>query len=322
MKEWLLTYWQHLPQLMLNQKTWIAIADIVLVYVLIYRGLLLLRGTKAVRTLFGLLLLVIFYTIFKIMGLQTITWIFDQFFNSFVLVVLILFQDEIRRALSRMGINIVSREQLTEEAKEGVNRIVKAVGNLSTSKIGALIVLEREANVRDYIQEGTQLNSEIVEELLYSIFLPYSPLHDGAVLINNNKVISAGCFLPLTQNPSISKNLGTRHRAAIGLTESTDAIVVVVSETDGKISLCLDGVLNRGLDVSSLNNQLLALLDPRAVTGPQSKPTTTTDSQKPSTGPKKRRTTTGSQRRRTGSYPRIVKTESPEGSPSNPQDND
>lgn len=312
MKEWLLSHQETLIEVLFNKSTWLAVLDILLVYALIYWGLLLLRGTKSVRTLFGLLLLTIVYTTVRLMGLQTITWIFEQFFSSFILVILILFQDEIRRALSRLGISVFNQNRLSDEAKGGLNNIVKAVSSLSTSKIGALIVLERDADVKDFIQEGTQINSEIVEELLYSIFLPYSPLHDGAVLVRDNKLVSAGVFLPLAKNPNIAKSLGTRHRAAIGLTEQTDALVIVVSETDGKISLCSDGEINRGLDVASLNNQLLALLDPQGTPLPVPKT---------STGARSRRSSNPG-RRKTSSFPTFTKNASGEHPAVPPEDND
>lgn len=312
MKQWLLSHQETLLEVLFDKSTWLAVLDILLVYALIYWGLLLLRGTKSVRTLFGLLLLTIVYTSVRLMGLQTITWIFEQFFSSFILVILILFQDEIRRALSRLGISVFNQNRLTDEAKGGLNNIVKAVNSLSTSKIGALIVIERDADVKDFIQEGTMINSEIVEELLYSIFLPYSPLHDGAVIVRDNKLMSAGCFLPLTKNPSISKSLGTRHRAAIGLTEHTDSLVIVVSETDGKISLCSDGEINRGLDLASLNNQLLALLDPQGAPLPVPKTTT---------GQRKRRASNPG-RRKTSSFPRFNETVSGEHQTVTSEEND
>jgi uncharacterized protein (TIGR00159 family) len=244
---------------------WIALFDILLVYYLVYRGLLLLKGTKAVRMLLGLLLIIAAYFMSKQFGLQTFSWLLDQFFSSFILVVLIVFQEDLRRGLSRVGINPFQRGgRLSEDDISGLDEIVKASNVLSTKKIGALIVIEREGDIRDYVQEGTALDAVISEELLFSLFLPYSPLHDGAAVIHQGRVTRAGCFLPLTQNPEISRHLGTRHRAAIGLTEATDALVIVVSETDGQISLCRDGQIVRGLGPSALYNELLAALWPRA----------------------------------------------------------
>lgn len=267
MPAWLQQFWNHAPALLADKSTWIVIFDIILVYYLLYRGLLLLKGTKAVRMLLGLLLLVVLYFFSRYFGLKTITWILDHFFDSFILVVLILFQDDIRRGLSRFGLDpFGSQAQLSEEELAGLNELKKAVGTLSTRKIGALVVIEREADIRDYIQEGTLLDARISEEILFSVFLPYSPLHDGAVILHQGRITRAGCFLPLTQDASISKHLGTRHRAAIGLTETTDALVVVVSETDGKISLCRDGLIQRGHDPSSLYNELISILRPSGPT--------------------------------------------------------
>lgn len=294
-KEWFISFWNNFPDMLFYKKTWLAILDIALVYFLVYRGLLLFQGTKAVRTFFGLLLFLIVYSGTKLMGLQTISWIFDQFVNSFVLVLLILFQDEIRFTFNRLGINLYRRNQLTSEAKEGIHRLVKAVTTLSTRKVGALLVIERNAHIHDFIQDGTRMHADISEELLFSIFLPYSPIHDGAVLIRDNKIESAGCVLPLTQNPSVPKSLGTRHRAGIGISEKTDAVVIVVSETDGKISLCMDGQITRGLDTATLTNELLDLLGP---SGSQ------VTRQKPTTDPQQRRNT--GPRRRTGVYTTFV----------------
>ena len=247
-----------------DYATWLVLIDILLVFYIIYQGLLLLKGTKAVRMLLGLMLLVVFYFLSKFLRLHTVSWLLDQFFSSFILVVLILFQDDIRRALSRFGINPFGGSTINREELSRLEEVIKAVGTLSTKKIGALIIWEREADLLDYIQEGTELDAVISEELLFSLFLPYSPLHDGAVVIHQGRLVRAGCFLPLTQNPSISKHLGTRHRAAIGLTESTDALVIVVSETDGTISLCADGQIKRGLDTASIYNEMLAKLDGEA----------------------------------------------------------
>ncbi len=267
MREWLLQFTTNLGLTLAwpDRFFWVALFDILLVYYLLYRGLLLLKGTKAVRMLLGLLLVVASYFVSRQFGMQTFSFILDQFFNSFILVILIIFQDDLRRGLSRVGINPFQRGvRLSEEEMAGLDEMVKAVNVLSTKKVGALIVIERAADIRDHVQEGTPIDAVISEELLFSLFLPYSPLHDGAAVLHQGRIVRAGCFLPLTQNPEISKHLGTRHRAAIGLTESTDALVVVVSETDGKISLCRDGKITRGLDPSALYNEVLAALWPRA----------------------------------------------------------
>ena len=243
----------------------IVILDIALVYLLIYRGLLLIKGTKAVRMLLGLLLLIVGYFASRYFGLRTLTWMLDQFFGSFILLVLILFQDEIRRGLSRVGINpFTSSSQFVRGSAAALEEIVRAVQQLAAKRIGALIVLEREADVTDYIQEGVALDAKVSKEMLFSVFLPYSPMHDGAVIIQKGLLARAGCFLPLSDNPKLSRELGTRHRAAIGLSERTDALVVVVSETDGGISTCLDGEITRGLDQSGLYNVLLELFLPRS----------------------------------------------------------
>lgn len=285
MKELLFAYWNDLLSILLNKNILISLLEIFLVYILVYYILLGLKGKRAGRSILGLLILIIAYIISKIIQLQVITWIFDQFFNYFALVILILFREDVQRLLTRLSINIMSTEAFSEEEQTSFNQIVKAVGALSASKIGALIVITGKANLQDHIQVGTPIDSMVVEELIYSLFLPYSPLHDGALIIHQNRIERAGCFLPLTQNPSISKNLGTRHRAAIGLSETTDAIVIVVSETDGKISLCYDGAIQRGIDTSHLYNELLKFRAKPSQTKSQKKPTT--DPKKPTTDPKR-----------------------------------
>ena len=245
-----------------DRSVWIVVLDLLFVYYLLYRTLLLLKGTKAVSMFLGLLLLLVVYFAAQFFGLQTFSWLLGGFFNSFILVVLILFQEDLRRALAQVGINPFGRSSIGESDLAALEEIKRSVTDLSNKDIGALIVLQREADVMQHIQGGVELDATPSAELLFSVFIPYSPIHDGAVLIQNGRVSRAGCFLPLTQRLDISKHLGTRHRAAIGMSELTDALVVVVSETDGQISLCVDGEIRRGLDPSALYNELLTILSP------------------------------------------------------------
>ncbi len=261
MKEWFVQNLQNIFERFHEISVLTAIVDFILVFFLIWGSVFILKGTKTIRIILGLLLLSIFYAACKLLQLRAVTWILDQFFDSFILVILILFQEEIRRALSRIGINLkfLTLDRFSEEDAESLNQIVKSVGKLSTQSIGALIVIERSAEVLDYIQGGTELDSKVNDDLIFSIFLPYSPLHDGALLIKKNRIAYAGCVLPLSNDPNISKSLGTRHRAAIGLSERTDAVIIVVSETDGKISLCYEGLeekIVRGLNLAALHNEL------------------------------------------------------------------
>ncbi len=284
MKEWIFQNISNILQNLQNVSTAAAVIDFLLVFFLIWGSVMMLKGTKTIRILLGLLVLSMIYALCKIFQLRAITWILDQFFDSFILVVLILFQEEIRRALSHLGISLkfISIGRFSEEDAESLNQIVKAVGKFSTQMIGALIVIERSADVINYVQGGTELDAKVVDDLIFSIFLPYSPLHDGAIIVRKNRIAYAGCVLPLSNDPNISKSLGTRHRAAIGLIERTDAIVVVVSETDGKISLCYEGLENkivRGLNLAALHNELAQLFGisspppktPKTVTSPRTK---------------------------------------------------
>jgi uncharacterized protein (TIGR00159 family) len=233
--------------------------DIGIVAFLVYSLIELIRGTRAARMLVGLSVLVAIYLSSRLFDLYTLNWILDNFLSSVLLVLVIIFQDDIRRALVQVG----SRPFFGGVARLGgqdLDEIVRAVVALATRRIGALVVLERETGLNEFVEAGTPIDAEITEELLVSLFAPGSPLHDGACIIRKGRVTAAGCFLPLTANPDVSKALGTRHRAAIGVSEDTDAVVVVVSEEDGALSLVLDGRITRDLDAATLRGTLQPLL--------------------------------------------------------------
>jgi diadenylate cyclase len=238
---------------------WTALLDLVIVYYLVYISLILVRGTRTVPMAVGLLLLVLLYTFSKQLGFVTTYMLLDQFMSVVVIFTLIIFQDDIRRALVRFG-----RIAWFSKARETaiVEEIVKASSMMMVKKIGALIVFEREAKIDEFIlEQGTIIDGNITKELLYSIFIPMmeNPLHDGAVIIRNYQIREAGSFLPLTTNPEIEKNLGTRHRAAIGITEQTDAVSIVVSEEKGTAAICYSGKIIDGLDAKGLREELLVI---------------------------------------------------------------
>lgn len=232
------------------------VVDIALVSFIFYRIFMLIKGTRAVQMVGGLGVLVLALVFSRWAGLYTINWIVQSFMTQIALVILVLFQPELRRALAHMGENPLFSSLSPVESSKFLDEIVKAAVSLASRRVGALIVLERETNLKNIVEMGTELDSKVSRELLLSLFHPTSPLHDGAVIIQDGRVAAAGCFLPLTMSAAVSKALGTRHRAAIGLTEETDAVVVVVSEETGTISMVMGGAMNRDLDAVTLRRAL------------------------------------------------------------------
>jgi len=235
--------------------TWLDLLDILLVAFILYQIILLIRGTIAIRLLLGLAGLLRLYAASQFLGLSTLYWILNNFFGAILLVLVVVFQHDIRRALSSMGRSGFLKMR-GEGGSELVEELVTTADALSKKSIGALIVIEREVEVENCLEVGTEIDAKVTSEILTSIFLPYSPIHDGAVIIQKGKLTKAGCFLPLSRNHELSKTLGTRHRAAIGLTEVTDAVVLVVSEETGAVSLAVSGRITRGLDQNTLRKML------------------------------------------------------------------
>lgn len=239
----------------LKQLRWQDILDILLVAVILYRGLLLIKGTKAAQMLVGLGVLLLAFLFSGYLQLYTIDWLIQSMWAQIVLALIILFQPEIRKALAQMG----EARFLSFSSAEGsrsVEEILRASVSLSNRKVGALIVIERETSLNDFIEMATILDAKVSHELLLSVFNPASPIHDGAVIIRGNRVIAAGCFLPLTLSSGLSRALGTRHRAGIGLTEETDAVVIIISEETGSIGLAVGGKLQKDMDMNSLRDFL------------------------------------------------------------------
>jgi diadenylate cyclase len=230
--------------------------DLVFVWLIIYRVLLLIRHTRAVQVLSGLGILAITYIVSVSLDLSTLNWLLEKFFNNLFVIVVILFQNEIRKTLAHIGRNPFLINVSVGEETHVVEELVRGAVHLAQRRIGALIVIEREINLDDYIEVGTKIDSTISNELLQSIFVPQTPLHDGAVVLRGGRAYAAGCFLPLTKNPNVDKNLGTRHRAAIGITEETDAVVIVVSEEKSQISVVMGGKMIQDLDEDALRKSL------------------------------------------------------------------
>jgi diadenylate cyclase len=235
--------------------------DIALVSYIIYRIILIIRGTRAAQMLAGIAFIIIIYYLSGKFDLQTLHWLFQTFLGSMLLVIVILFQSDIRRALTQMGKTPFLRAEDVDE--RDLEEIVRAATFMARRRIGALIVIERGTGLRDYIDTGHRLDARLRHELLVAIFLPASPMHDGGVIIHKGRIHSSGCLLPLSQNPTIDKRYGTRHRAALGLSEESDAVIIVVSEETQEISLVQQGRITTCHDENTLKVALKAILVPR-----------------------------------------------------------
>jgi diadenylate cyclase len=245
-----------LEHLRLLHFGWRDAVEIAVVAFVLYRLLLLLHGTRAVQMLLGIVVLCVAYAAAWVLKLTTITSLLELIFRYGPFVVLIVFQPELRAALAHLGQSRVTRLFRRLEEGEVVDEILDAVERLARSSTGAIIVVERDVPLGDYVQTGTELSAKVSGDLLATIFTPYSPLHDGAVVVRGDTIVGAGCILPLSQAPVEDRSLGTRHRAALGLTEETDALVIVVSEETGAISLAGGGRLLRGLSPNGLRDAL------------------------------------------------------------------
>jgi diadenylate cyclase len=235
--------------------------DIAIVSILIYEFLKLIRGTRAVQMAVGSLLIILLFSLSRLAPLQTLNWMIRNMLVYFAFAAIVIFQSDIRRALAHFGQAPFFRYfDRQEAAGETIEEVVVAATLLATQKTGAIVVIEREIGLRNYIESGIPLDAELTYDLLVTIFQPGSPMHDGAVVLQEDRVAAAACFLPLTVNPRVSRELGTRHRAAIGLTEESDAAAVVVSEETGQIALALDGRIERGLTGDQLRERLRTLI--------------------------------------------------------------
>jgi diadenylate cyclase len=252
-----------LPVTPLSRLDFRAAVDILIIAALIYFLLKLLRGTRAVQMLVAVALLFVFYRGAQWARLEMVEWLLTTLLPYVAIALIILFQPEIRRALSRVGRNLSLMNFASRNPKGTYDDIVMAAEYFSQNRIGALIVVERQAGLRTYIESGIPLDAY---DLLLSIFRPGSPLHDGAVIIEGSRVAAAGCFLPLSLNPMISKQLGTRHRAAIGITEDSDCLVVLTSEETGSISVASSGTLETSLSPEDLSDRLREMASRRRAT--------------------------------------------------------
>lgn len=258
--------------------TWWDVVDILVVSVLIYEALKLIRGTRAMQMAAGSIFVLGLFYLSQLFPLQTVSWLIRNVLVYVVFAVIVLFQTDIRRALSHLGSAPFFRYfARAERAAEIVEEVAAAAGMLSKARIGALIVIEREIGLRNYIESGIPLDAEVSYDLLTTIFQPSTPMHDGAVIIQEGRVAAASCFLPLTVTPGLDRDLGTRHRAAIGLTEECDAVSVVVSEERGEISMAERGRLHRHLTPEDLRGRLQAAVLKKRWRGSEQSPVLETD---------------------------------------------
>ncbi|MCB0320867.1 MAG: diadenylate cyclase CdaA [Bdellovibrionales bacterium] len=230
--------------------------DVAIVAYLVYRGLLIIKGTRAAPMLGGLSLIVVLYFLATPLGLVTLGWLLGNFLSSIILVVVVIFQDEIRRGLTKFGLQPLFGSAKQTIYDKTIEDIVLICSQMSDERLGGLIVFQREVGLDDFVEDAVILDAQLNRKLLYAIFIKNSPLHDGAVLIDGNRIRAAGCVLPLSFDPDLDPNLGTRHRAALGISEVSDAAVVVISEETGAISLVRDGKLTRNLDGATLRESL------------------------------------------------------------------
>ncbi|MGF0040528.1 diadenylate cyclase CdaA [Peptoniphilaceae bacterium SGI.131] len=241
------------------------IVDILVMSYVIYKLISLVKETRAEQLLKGLFFVLIFARVAEVLNLYTVSWLINNILTAGLILIIVVFQPELRRVFEKLGRSNKLFTSLfkykVEENRFKSDEITNAVASLARQKIGALIVIENKVGLMDITETGTLINGEVTSELLINIFIPNTPLHDGAVIIKEDRIVSAGCFLPLTNNQSLSKDLGTRHRAALGISEKSDAFVIIVSEETGIISTAQNGVISRYVDAETLRDTLVNLFE-------------------------------------------------------------
>ena len=247
----------------LKPQILVDMVDVLIVAFLFYRLFAMIKGTRAAQMFVGLVFIVIASIVAQWFRLNALNWIIGSLKTVWVILFVILFQPELRALLTHVGQNRLLRALIRVGDGGVLKEILSAVEDMSKERRGALIVVERDMGLRDYIETGTKLDAAVTKELLETVFTPHSPLHDGAVVIRGDQIAAAGCILPLSETPGLSPILGTRHRAALGLAEETDACVFVVSEETGAISIAHKGELKWNLDEGQLRSELAAIFNPR-----------------------------------------------------------
>ena len=269
-------FWQQISNLagsLLASLNGRNMLDILIVAMLVYYATRLVRQTRANSVIKGFAMMLAMMWLSEIFSLNTINWILRQVIGTGTIMLVVLFQPELRKALEQVGRSslysgmLSSGDQKGKSAEHNTEEMVHVLGNLSRRKVGALIVMEQQTGLKDIVNTGTTLDAEISGALIENIFEPNTPLHDGAVVVSHGRITAAACFLPLSENSSISRELGTRHRAALGISETTDAVVLIVSEETGVISMAREGKLTRYLDSKTIRNVLMNVFNPEAGKG-------------------------------------------------------
>lgn len=264
--------WERIVAAILQLNVeWRDLIDIVIISYVFYRLILIIRGTRAEQLIKGLFLLLVAMVVSDQAGLDTLHWTLRQTMTVGLIAIPIVFQPELRRALEQLGRGKIFKSTYfswsSQDFEKMLDELTKAIPVLVKKRIGALIVLERRTGLKDWVETGIPVEGVVTAELLINIFFPRSPLHDGAVIIQGNQIVAAGCYLPLTEDPGLGKELGTRHRAGIGITEHSDAVAIIVSEETGVVSIAHDGVLTRYLDEKKLRALLRELCSPERSEG-------------------------------------------------------
>ena len=247
---------------LIRQIRWQDLLDIGIIAFLVYRALHIVRGSRAMQMIIGLAVILVAYVSSRALGLFTLNWILDNFLASIILVIIVIFQSDIRRALTQVGTAplFTAAERMVQRREDIIDEAVQSALALAAKHVGGLIVFEREVGLNEYMEIGTRLDARVSHELLESVFSPHSPIHDGALVIQNRRVTAVRCLLPLSTNPNLKKSWGTRHRAALGVTEETDAVAVVVSEQEGTVTLVVGGNVTENVDGPRLRSALQDLV--------------------------------------------------------------
>ena len=247
---------------LIRQIRWQDLLDIGIITFLVYRALHIVRGSRAMQMIIGLAVILVAYVSSRALELFTLNWILDNFLASIILVIIVIFQSDIRRALTQVGTapKFTQAERIVQRREDIIEEVAQAAVAMAGKHVGGLIVFQREVGLNEYMEIGTRLDARVSRELLESVFLPHSPIHDGALVIQQGRVTAVRCLLPLSTNPHLKQSWGTRHRAALGVTEETDAVAVVISEQEGAVTLVVAGNVTENVDGARLRNALHDLI--------------------------------------------------------------
>ena len=247
---------------LIRQIRWQDALDVGIITFLVYRALQIVRGSRAMQMIIGLAVILVAYVSSRALGLFTLNWILDNFLGSIILVIIVIFQSDIRRALTQVGSAplFAAGDRAVQRREDILEEIVQAAMSLGAKRVGGLVVIQREVGLNEYMEIGTRLDARVSRELIESVFSPHSPIHDGALVVQKGRVTAVRCLLPLSTNPSLRKTWGTRHRAALGVTEETDCVAIIISEQEGTVSLVVGGNVTENIDGARLRLVLQDLI--------------------------------------------------------------